>query len=256
MKKLLNIIFAFSLLFAACSKGTSEPSMTNSNGAGDNFDGQAGRGGSLARFTIAQNHLYVVDEQKLYTYSLSNSTSPQLTSTVQLGMDIETIFSFKDKLFIGSRSAMYIYSISSPASPQSLGMASHIRACDPVVANDSIAYVTVRNGSTCGGNVSALIVYDVRNVLNPSQVRTITMETPYGLGTRDKRLYICNGPNGLNIYNLANPTNPSFIKKFTDETYFDVIPTDNLLICMVQGGMVLYGYDQNAELVKLAKISQ
>jgi hypothetical protein len=255
MKKIIGIISIICLL-AACTKSSEGPT-TNSNGSfGDNYDGPSGQGGSLARFTIAMNHLYVVDERKLYTYTLSNSTNPQLTSTIQLGMDIETIFSYKDKLFIGSRQAMFIYSISDASNPQSLGTASHVRACDPVVADDSTAYVTVRSGSTCGGTLSALLVYDVVNVQNPTQLKTITMESPYGLGMRNNRLYVCNGGNGLNVYDITNKKNPVFIKKYTDETYYDVIATNNLLICMVQNGMVLYDYQEGIELVKLSKISQ
>jgi hypothetical protein len=253
MKKIFIILIALTTL-ASCSKETSEPGTLN-NYSGDSYDGPSGHGGSLARFTIAMNHLYVVDDFKLYTYSLSNSVNPQLTSTVQLGGDIETIYSYKDKLFIGSRNAMFIYSISDPASPQSLGSASHVRACDPVVANDSIAYVTVRNGSSCGSSISALIVYNVKNVLSPQQITSVTMESPYGLGANKNRLYVCNGTNGMNIYDITKGSQPLLKKKITDDTYYDVIALENVLVCMVKDGMVLYDYNNTDELVKMAKIT-
>lgn len=245
--KQLVYLFILCFLLAACDK--------DSNTAIIDPAPSTGQGGSLARFTIAQNHLYVVDSKNLYTYSLENSAQPQVKSTVNIGMDIETIYAYGDKLFVGSTQAMYIYSISDANNPQQLGMASHVRSCDPVVAKDNLAYVTLRNGSTCGGTQNALLVYDVSYIMNPVLKKTISTETPYGLGIRNNRLYVCNGSNGLSVYDITVSTAPKLIRKLTDDTYYDVIPTDNLLICMVQGGTALYQYDNSQELVRAAKIS-
>jgi hypothetical protein len=218
-------------------------------------DGNTGQGGSLARFTIANDHLYIVDDKKLYTYSLANSTTPVLTNNQQISTDIETIYAYQDKLFIGSQEAMYIYSISDASNPVREGQASHVRACDPVVAKDKYAYVTVRSGTSCGGTVSALMVYDITYISSPSLKKTINLEGPHGLGIKDNRLYVCNGSNGLNVYDISTPTNPVLVKKIQGDTFYDVIPTNNVLICMVQGGTVLYNYNPADELVKAAKIS-
>lgn len=247
MKRLIYLL-AVSAFLSACNKA-------DNSSTPDNFDGGSGQGGSLARFTIAQNHLYVVDDMKLYSYSLANAAQPQIKSTTTLGEDIETIYAYGDKLFIGSRNAMYIYSISDAANPEHLGQASHVRACDPVVAKDNYAYVTVRSGNTCGGTVSALMVYDITYIMSPSLQKTITLHSPYGLGVKGNRLYVCNGAAGMNVYDITNPTNPQLVKEFHDDIYYDVIPTNDLLICMVEGGTSLYQYESSQELVKAAKIS-
>jgi len=247
MKQLsfLSIIFLF--IFAACSKSDS---ANKSSGTGN-----TGQGGSFARFTIATNHLYIVDNKKLYAYSLNNSENPQLKSTVDIGFDIETIYSFKDKLFIGSQNAMYIYSISNPAQPQKLGTASHIRSCDPVVANDTIAFVTVRGGSTCGGNQNALLIYDVKNILNPIQRNAVPLKNPYGLGMKEDRLYVCDGVNGLNVYDISDPLYPKYLKQIKGSTFYDVIIADNLLVCMIEGGTALFELAANDEINLMAKIT-
>lgn len=247
MNKILYILIGF-LFLSACDK-----SGTDLNG--QNSDGGTGRGGSLARFTIAKDYLYVVDDQKLYTYSLANSAAPEIKSTQQIGSDIETIYSYGDYLFVGSQSAMYVYSISDAAHPSGVGTAPHVRSCDPVVARGNWAYVTLRNGSTCGGSQSALMVYDVSDITFPLLVRTITMGSPYGLGIRNNKLYVTDGSNGLNVYDISTPSDPKFLKHFSDDVFYDVIPTDDLLICMVQGGTALYQYDNAQELVRMAKIS-
>ncbi len=217
--------------------------------------GNAGQGGSLARFTIASDHLYIVDQQKLYTYSLANIENPRLKSTVNIGFDIETIYPFKDKLFIGSQNAMYIYSITHPSQPQQLGMASHIRACDPVVANDSIAYVTVRSGTTCGGNTDALLIYDIRDILNPLQRNATPLKNPYGLGMKDSRLYVCDGAYGLIIYDITDPLYPVLVKRISGESFYDVIIADDLLICMIEGGTAIFSLSADDEITLMAKIT-
>lgn len=251
MKRLNYILFiAFALIVASCDK-----SGTGNMAASADQDGGTGKGGSLARFTVAQNHLYVVDQQKLITYSLANPASPKVTSSQFIGVDIETIYSYKDKLFIGSQEAMYIYSISDAGHPGKLGSASHVRACDPVVADDTVAYVTVRSGNSCGGTTNAMFVYDVKKVLNPVERNVINMESPWGLGMSGNTLFVCNGSNGLSIYDITNRYYPQFKTKLHDATYFDVIVYDDMLICMVQGGTLLYELKPNGDIVKLGKIS-
>lgn len=255
MKSIKYIALIMILAIAAgCDKQSSAPGNASTGAAGD-MGGGTGQGGSLARFTIAQNHLYVVDDRKLHTYSLSDPNAPRLTSTVILGRDIETIYSYKDRLFIGSQDAMYIYSISDAANPDKLGEASHVRACDPVVADDTVAYVTVRSGNSCGGTLNALIVYDVTNLLNPQERRSLNISSPWGLGMSGNTLYVCNGSSGLSVYDISKRYNPTLKLQYSDDTYYDVIPYENLLICMVEGGMLLYEMKSDGQLLRLAKIS-
>lgn len=248
MKRIFTILTAASLALSSCDKGPDSAAPVNGGST-------TGQGGSLARFTTAHDHLYIVDNQKLYTYSLANSAQPQLKSNVQVGIDVETIYSYKDKLFIGSQNAMYIYSIADPAHPSELGSASHVRACDPVVASDNIAYVTVRSGNACGGDVSALIVYDIKNLMNPLRKNTIPLKSPYGLGMQDKRLYVCDGSNGLIVYDISDPVYPKQVALLTDDTFYDVIVTGDLLICMVQGGTALYQLSSGDNITRLARIT-
>jgi len=239
----------FLLLFAAagffsCSK--SESAMGPSTGTG----------GSLARFTIVGNYLYVVDHQNLSTFSIASPAAPASLSSFQIGFDIETIFAWKDKLFIGSQSAMFIYSIADPAQPRYLGEASHMRACDPVVANDSVAYVTVRSAGSCGGVINSLFVYDYRDALNPVQKAEIPMSNPQGLGLQGNTLFVCDNGNGLNIFSLEdNYYSPVKVATITGEVFYDCIPDGNVLICMVEGGTAIYDISDREHITQLAKIT-
>lgn len=202
-----------------------------------------GQGGSMARFTIVGNYLYTVDKQNLKVYSIANRANPVLKSTVPVGFEIETIFPFKDKLFIGSTSVVHIFSIANPESPQKLSEAISpqvLRRCDPVVAKDTVAYATLRASGPCGGFQSLLAVYDIKDVLHPVQKFTFPVTEPYGLGYAGDILYVCDYQYGLKVFDISKAYEPTLVNTVQDGNYLDVIPYGNTLICWITEGMVLY----------------
>jgi hypothetical protein len=231
MKKFLFYILLPVVLVAAtqCNKGTASSSTT-------------GSGGSTARFAIYGNYLYTVDKSNLKVFNIADDANPVLKNTVPVGFDIETIYPFKDKLFIGSTSMVYIFSVENPESPKKLSTAISpevIRRCDPVVAKDTVAYATLRTNGPCGGRQSVLVAYDIRDIANPVQKADYPVSEPYGLGYADTALYVCDRY-GLHVFNIEKAFDPQLKKTFTDGWYLDVIPYNNTLICQVQDGLTLY----------------
>jgi hypothetical protein len=215
-----------------------------------------GTGGSLARFTITLGHLYVVDGKNLYTFNLANGASPVKVNTTSIGFNIETIYTWKDKLFIGSSDAMYVYSIANPGEPSLLGTARHVRACDPVVATDTVAYVTVRTGTACGGNTNALYIYDLHDVMQPVQKNIVTLQNPHGLGIQGTALYVCDGSNGLKVYDVKQAYYPILKQTIAGETFYDCIPYDDVLVCMIAGGTAIYDISDINHIQLLSKITE
>jgi hypothetical protein len=122
---------------------------------------QVGVGGSMSRFTIVNDFLYAVSSSQLYAINIANGTNPTLASSRNMGWNIETIYPFKDRLFIGSRNGMFIYNVSNPAAPVQMSAFTHATSCDPVIADDNYAYVTLRNGTTCNSTINQLEILDV-----------------------------------------------------------------------------------------------
>jgi hypothetical protein len=240
-----------SIVFLHCSKDGG-----NSSFAGG---GQSGVGGSMARFAIVGNYMYAVDKEDLRVCSIANAADPKLVKIVKVGFEIETIFPFKDKLFIGSTSVVHIFSITNPESPEKLSQAispTVLRRCDPVVAKDTVAYATLRTNAECGGIQSILAVYDVKNISNPIQRKAIPVGEPYGLGYKDDVLYVCDRQAGLRVYDISNAYDPVQIKVLNNnnEWYMDVIPYNDVLICWTQTGTSLYDISNNRNPVFLASI--
>ena len=246
MNKNTLIILSLALLFNGCEK-------ENASDKGSS----TGAGGSTARFTISGNFLYVVDNTSLKAFDISNiSAAPLLRSTTNVGVNIETIFPYQDKLFIGSSFAMHIYSLSNPEKPTKLAQAQYMvrMACDPVVAKDSTAYATLNSTGPCGGGFSSLVVYNIKDISNPVLVTTYPLAAPHGLGISDNALYVCDGLTGLNVFNIQNTYSPQLIRTITVETFFDVIPYGNVLICQVSNGIALYDISIRYQPVFLSKV--
>jgi hypothetical protein len=248
MKQYLLIILTLaSFAFAGCTK----------DGVKALYSAGIGKGGSMARFTIQGNYLYTVDKTHLKAYSLTDGANPILKSTTEVGFDIETIFPFGDKLFLGSTSVVHIFSITNPEHPEKLSIAESrqvIRRCDPVVAKDSVAYATLRTNGPCGGLQSILAVYNISNIQEPVEKSGYPLNEPYGLGYADSALYVCDRPS-LKVFNITDPYSPVFLKDIDDtNSYIDVIPYNNMLICWVTDGIVLFDITERFDPKLIVKI--
>lgn len=210
-----------------------------------NSAGGSGTGGSLARFNINEDYLYVVDQNKLSVFNIAGLRNPELIKSEWVGRDIETIFYKENHLYLGSSSGMYIYSLEDPAAPQLKSMFSHILGCDPVVVKDDIAYVTIRGGNACGQEWSQLDVIDVADKSNPQLMKSYDMENPYGLGVKDDWLFVCDGTAGLKIYDTKNTPNLELTDHFQDINTYDVIPLEEVLLMVGDNTLFQYTYKGN-----------
>lgn len=215
---------------------------------------KTGIGGSMARFTIYDNYLYAVDYSDMQVFDIAQANNPKAWSKVNIGWEIETIFPFKNKLFIGSTTGMYIYDVSKPWNPTYVSEFRHIRACDPVVANDDYAYVTLRSGTRCEGTSNQLDIIDIRDIFNPKLVKTYPMQEPAGLGLDGTTLFICDGPSGLKVFDVADATDIKLLDWQSDIKTYDVIPLGKSLLMIGRDGLFQYDYTDPTNLKLLSKI--
>jgi hypothetical protein len=248
MKKI--ILSLVILTFLGCEKQSEQAA----------FAGGTGKGGSLARFTILGNYLYTVDREKLSVFDISNGAQPVFKRTIPVGFEIETIFPFKDKLFIGSTTMVHIFSVADPAHPEKLAEAISpevMRRCDPVVAKDNVAYATLRTSGPCGGAQSILAVYDISNISEPVQMNTVNVPSPYGLGYSGNTLYICDAVSGLMIYDITEPFEPEYVDALMmpgSSRIIDLIPYNNILVAWLSDGMAVYDINDKHNPVLIKKI--
>ncbi|OGU42479.1 MAG: hypothetical protein A2X61_02660 [Ignavibacteria bacterium GWB2_35_12] len=219
-----------------------------------NIGGSSGKGGSMARFTTYLNYLYVVDRSNLQSIDISIPENPRPWNKVNIGWNIETIFPFRDKLFIGSQTGMFIYDASTPWNPTYLGQFSHARGCDPVVAEDKYAYVTLRTGTSCAGNLNQLDILDITNLMKPILLKSYPMQEPAGVGIDGTTLFICDGKAGLKVFDVKDPMNIELLNWQSDIQTYDIIPLGKIAIMIGSDGLFQYDYSDPKNLILLSKI--
>ena len=239
MKKITYLV-CVAFLIASCMKYGSSV-----------FDSSAsGKGGSMARFTIKGDILYTVSTDSLKLFNIENTANPTHAPErdLRVGFDIETIFPMDTLLFIGSRNGMYVYDITEPRFPMLLSSVSHLRSCDPVVAQGNYAYVTLNtNASDCGPTPNNMLhVYDISDPTNPILRTARPLSGPTGLGIDGAKLFVCD--QGLKVFDVTHPLSIRQIDDLVDidevniRSAYDVIPLDGLLIVVAEEGLFQFDY--------------
>jgi hypothetical protein len=220
----------------------------------------SGKAGSMTRFAVKDNNLYVIAPKELKIYSLSGANVAHTSdiSLTNLMTDAETVFPYKDLLFIGAMDGMLIMNNSNPSNPTQLGQYTHMRSCDPVVANDNFAYVSLNNdvNNPCDGYSNQIDIVDIQTPSQPSLTRTYPMTQPKGIGIDNNILFVCDGKDGLKVFdaNFPESLKDHQLASFTDMKGYDLIPNDGVLIMVGKDGIAQYDYSNVKSIKLLSKI--
>jgi hypothetical protein len=233
MKKLILLI-SFAFLFISCSE--------DSTGNDSSTFTENGQGGSLARFALFQDYLYVVDDTNLNVFSITDLENPVQVNRVPIGFNIETLFNYKAYLYIGSRNGMFIYDVQNPEEPTYLSDVQHFTACDPVVANSTHAFVTLHSNIGCGTDVNVLEIYDVNDVTDPILISSRNLTRPIGLGLYGDYLFVCD--NEVKVFDVSDPENSQLVTSL-DVNAFDVIINSGILVLIGENGLYQFSLDDS-----------
>ncbi len=202
-----------------------------------------GIGGSMARFTLVDQYLYTVDDFNLRVFDLASATNPRLANTVNIGWGIETIFPYGENLFIGSQTGMFIFDNKNRTAPTMMSVFQHARACDPVFVEGNLAYVTLRDGTTCENFTNQLDIVDVSDLFNPKLLKTHRMHRPHGLSVVDQTVYLCDDDQGLKVFDASDWNDLRTLSHLSYFTTYDVIALPDVNRAIVVGRDGLYQFD-------------
>lgn len=253
MKKLIKnglLLLVIAMAIYGCSK-------FDSVSPEGNFDGsQSGQGGSMAKFTISGEHLFLINDSALLVYSIEDAQNPVQVSKLNVDFGIETVFTVGGRLFIGSTTGVYIYDIDNPSNIIFLSKYEHITACDPVVANDTIAFATLNSRSTCRWNngKNELDIINIKNVVYPTLIANLQLYDPKGLGIDGKYVFVCNGDNGVKIFDFSNPNQLQEVSGIVGINAYDIILRDKILYMIGNDGLFQYNYEDLNHIVPLSNI--
>jgi len=231
----------------------------NAFGAFENQSGgNIGTGGSMARFQINSNALYVVEQFRLNVFNITQPTQVFYDKSIYMtdwmwGGEFETLFMRKEYLFIGATTGMFIINASDAFNPYFVSGFAHAMACDPVVVHENTAYITVRGGSTCGAIQDQVNVIDISQMQNPTLTSTYLLNQPYGLGIKNQVLYVCAGQQ-LHVFNAQNSQQLILVNSYP-ENVTDVIPLESHLIAVGANKVIQYQYGPDHTLIPISTIN-
>lgn len=216
--------------------------------------------GSYANMLILDDFLYMINERELIAYSLKDPSSPVEIHKEELGFGIESMFIRGEVLFIGSASTLYIYSLGTDGIPSQISTTAYQNfrdMCmrDPVVANESTAYVTLSTAvsSDClRSDVNELRLYDIMDLSSPILVNSLEMEQPKGLGLDGDWLFVCEANDGLKVVDVSDPLDLKVINHFDGYRAFDVIPRSGHLLVVGPDSLYQYNYTDRNDMYLLS----
>ncbi len=212
-----------------------------------------GKAGSMSRFAIVDNYLYAVSNSTLNSVDVSNAAQPLVSAKLSIGWNIETIYPFKDKLFIGSQTGMFIYGLTNPSQPNYISGFSHARLCDPVIADDNYAYITLHaSANICVGTQNELDVVKISNITSPVLVKQINLTKPKGLSKDGNLLFVCDDDAGIRVFDITNPENPILKQTIPLAATYDIICNNGIALVSAKDGLHQYNYTNANNVVKLS----
>ncbi|OPZ99576.1 MAG: hypothetical protein BWY70_00930 [Bacteroidetes bacterium ADurb.Bin408] len=133
----------------------------------------------------------------------------------------------------------------------------HIISCDPVVVNDSLAFITLRSGGDCrtSSNVNQLEIINITDPANPAVRAVHPMSTPYGLGIDSNLVFICHGKSGLGVYDFMKIDTLDNLFTIEGIETFDVIPFQKILYVIGPTGLYQYSYTHPDSIYLLSHIA-
>ena len=223
-----------------------------------NWTGGSGVGGSMARFMLNEEYLYVIAiPSRLKTVDVASASQMSIIDSVDVPRNMETLFRLGNNLFVGTTTGLLIFDLINPRKPNQISSYDHITACDPVVVDGQYAYVTLRTGTMCTNGQNLLEVIDISSITNPFSVKSYPMFNPHGLGVDGNLLFVCDGEAGLKIYDKTDPLEiiSHQVAHYPDFNTYDVIPLNDILMLIGNGGIYQYDYSDPDNIIQISHIA-
>lgn len=216
--------------------------------------------GTANKMAIVDNELFIINDYSMIAFDISDDRivhSNSHSDKYYIGANLETIYALDKVLFIGTQDGMSIHTVTD-RSVEFNGFFFHSTGCDPVLPLKSgVAYVTLRSGNECPGDINSLNVVDINTITNPILLQQIQMKSPYGMSIIADKLYVGEGENGLRIFDASNGRSLSEIDRITDVSAYDVIPhpeDEHILLIASSDGLTQYHLNDNGDLETLSFI--
>ena len=209
--------------------------------------------GSLARFLPIDNLLYALNEWELILFEIDESKRPLRFGKTPTNSSAETLFHLNKLLFVGTTTGMLVYGIDDPRNPEFFSSIDHFRSCDPVVADQNFAYVTLRGGTNCFTDRNELQIISLEDPKNLEVVSRQILFNPHGLAVHENHLIVCDGTAGIKVIDIEDRTAPSVVNTHPVDFAYDVIVNYPLAVVVGDGKVYQYDISQLPEMTLISE---
>ncbi len=172
-----------------------------------------GKAYQKANFTVQDNRIYALDNDRLIIYKLNQGIITYSTTT-PLDYYVESIFSTPSLLFLSFRSS-FIYDISIPDNPEYLSTYSNLYSCDRIAFTTDYLFSTKNLAQSCrNSNGDKLEILNL-SALPQELLTTYNITSPQSLSISEQTLFVCSSTDGLSIFSIQDPTNITLIKNYS-----------------------------------------
>ncbi|BCE00115.1 hypothetical protein [Marinicellulosiphila megalodicopiae] len=122
---------------------------------------------------------------------------------------------------------------------------SHQRSCDPVIAKNGYAYVTLRSSAVgCFIGSNELQIIDISQIKLPQYVGSIQMDGPKGLSFSNdgSAILICDR-DSLKIFSISDPVYPIEMNEYETVKCNDIVELDHHYIITGDELLSIYSYN-------------
>lgn len=181
--------------------------------------------GSLSRMNIIDDNLYVIEGSSVTSFDITDRENIEFVSSNFVDQGIETIFAMEPYLLIGGQLGVYTYEVDEKGKMSKVSEFPHVRACDPVVSDRRMMFVTLRVRPDCidqDDETNQLKVIDITNINEPKLVKNYQMESPLGLTFFDDFLFVCD-KDTLKVFDKSESDNLKLVNKVNVPNCQDII---------------------------------
>lgn len=256
MKQVFGLLM-FSLLLFSCGK---------SSVLGTSDDGEIV--GKYKTLVAVDNFLYAVNHTELVTFDMTDKENPVEIDKKDVGVDIENLYHVDRALFIGSQTNLHIYQIAENGIPTKKSDTPYIRfgeeitTCDPVIAEQDVAYVTLTssfwnrvNGCPTLVTINELRAYDVQDLENPQLKGVYQLSNPMGLSIDGDYLFVSDGDAGVAIFEVDHEGFATLINEIPNVPTYDLSAQNNKLLVVSEDEIRQYDYSDINDIKLFSSLS-
>lgn len=226
------------------------PAGASSGKSGDGI----GANGSLPRFAIADDKIFIPTESEMFMYSLATLGNPVRALPEYSLYDLKTISVSGKYMFLGTYYYSHLVDITSPLSIQPLLYFDEVYSCSPFAVDDTLIFSTSRTGTFCGSSSNILSVISISDIQNPRLLKEYQMTAPLGFVKEGDILFVCDTYSGLTIYDASDPLTMTIIKTYPEINAHNVLIYNDILVLLSNDGIYQYDYSDLQNITLLSSI--